>query len=88
MWLSAVQTCATGPMPLFASPRMRWSARGAAALQAEVCSKSVVVVLHGANRYTWSSFVGNSFAYQPTGELRSTRAERATWLNGAKECFH
>jgi hypothetical protein len=28
----------------------------------------------------------NLFAYQPQNQLQSTRAERATWLNEAKEC--
>jgi hypothetical protein len=29
----------------------------------------------------------NLFAYQPKHQLQSTRAKRATWLNGAKECI-
>lgn len=37
--------------------------------------------------YLALSFASNSFAYQPKQKLQSTRAESATWLNGAKEYY-
>jgi len=38
--------------------------------------------------YFVSVSYSNSFAYQPKYQLQSSRAKRATWLNGAKEYLY
>ncbi len=39
-------------------------------------------------RYPYDQFRRQFPRIPPDRELQSTRAERATWLNGAKECFY